>query len=130
MKALVFILLPLLAQAQTDERWRLLPDSTVNLPFTDLRTVVAYRMASDDMRRSCVLELVARRHEADALRAALKERTTGEEAAQAAAERCVAELDRTAAERDRWHTKAKRRGTVVAVLTAMLAAFTLVTLAP
>jgi hypothetical protein len=52
-------------------KWQLLPDGYAVVPVQDLRYAAAYRVVSDDWRRSVALELAARLREAQALRAEL-----------------------------------------------------------
>jgi hypothetical protein len=126
----IFILLPFTAFAQTDARWTLRADSTVVVPFADLKTAATYRLAQNSLTRVAVLEILALNNEVASLRIAAKAQSRATDEAQAAALLCDTSRAAIEIERSKWQTKAQRRGRTVTILLALCAALTFATLAP
>jgi hypothetical protein len=127
---LLLILLPFTVFAQSDARWTLLPDSTVIVPFADLKTAATYRLAQNSLTRTAVLEIVALSGEVANLRIAIGHQKNATKAAQGAAALCDTDRASITTERDRWQKKAQRRGRVITILATLSVALTIATLAP
>lgn len=126
----LLIILPMACAAQTDARWTLRPDSTVVVPFADLRTAATYRLAQNSITRVAVLEIVALSGEVASLRQAVAAQCRATKAAEAAALHCDTDRAALELERGKWQTKAQRRGRTVTILLALCAALTFATIAP
>ena len=117
MKALLFLLLPLCASAQTDRRWTLQPDSTVVVHFDDIHRWATNRVAQNLATHSAVLEIGALNGQVQTLRKIADTERTSKEAMRAAWTQCETERADLLIDRDRWKTKAKGRGRNVVLFT-------------
>ena len=109
MKALLFLLLPLCASAQTDKRWTLQPDSTVVVHFEDVKRWATNRVAQNLATHSAVLEIGALNGQVQTLRTIADTERQSKEAMRAAWEGCETERADLLVDRDRWKGKAQRR---------------------
>jgi hypothetical protein len=122
----MLLIMPLLAQAQADHRWRLMPDSTIQgITYNDIMQAATNRVASDNLHVLAVGQIGAMHRQIQATELALLEERKGAEAAKKAAELCNSDRSTAIADRDRWQRKAQRRGTTVAILTTSLLSFAL-----
>lgn len=110
MKALLFLLIPLCASAQTDRRWQLMPDSTVVVHFDDVKRWATNRVAQNLATHSAVLEIGALNGQVSSLRRIADTERQSKEAMRAAWEGCETERADLLVDRDRWKGKAKGRG--------------------
>ena len=109
MKALLFLLLPLCASAQTDKRWTLQPDSTVVVHFDDIHRWATNRLAQNYATRNAVMEITTLSSQNAGLRRIADTERTSKEAMRAAWEGCETERADLLVDRDRWKGKAQRR---------------------
>lgn len=126
---LLLILLPILCHGQTDARWTLLADSSVVVPYHDLKTAAGYRLASDAMRRTAVMQIAELSGEVSALRDAVRAGDMQAEALRHAATLCDADRSEVVEARDQWKNKAQRRGRGVGVWIAVSVVLALILIA-
>ena len=109
MKALLFLLIPLCASAQTDKRWTLQSDSTVVVHFEDIHRWATNRLAQNYATRNAVMEITTLSSQNAGLRRIADTERTSKEAMRAAWEGCETERADLLVDRDRWKGKAQRR---------------------
>ena len=109
MKALLFLLIPLCASAQTDKRWTLQPDSTITVHYQDVRRWATKRVAQNLATHSAVLEIGALNGQVSSLRKIADTERTSKEAMRAAWEGCETERADLLVDKDKWRAKAQRR---------------------
>ena len=109
MKALLFLLLPLCASAQTDRRWQLMPDSTVVVHFDDVKRWATNRVAQNLATHSAVLEIGALNGQVSSLRKIADTERQSKEAMRAAWDGCETERADLLVDKDKWRAKAQRR---------------------
>ena len=109
MKALLFLLIPLCASAQTDKRWTLQPDSTVVVHFEDVKRWATNRVAQNLATHSAVLEIGALNGQVSSLRKIADTERQSKEAMRAAWDGCETERADLLVDKDKWRAKAQRR---------------------
>ena len=109
MKALLFLLIPLCASAQTDKRWTLQSDSTVVVHFEDIHRWATNRLAQNYATRNAVMEITTLSSQNAGLRKIADTERQSKEAMRAAWEGCETERADLLVDRDRWKGKAQRR---------------------
>lgn len=109
MKALLFLLIPLCASAQTDKRWTLQSDSTVVVHFDDIHRWATNRLAQNYATRNAVMEITTLSSQNAGLRTIADTERTSKEAMRAAWEGCETERADLLVDKDKWRAKAQRR---------------------
>ena len=109
MKALLFLLIPLCASAQTDKRWTLQSDSTVVVHFEDIHRWATNRLAQNYATRNAVMEITTLSSQNAGLRKIADTERQSKEVMRAAWEGCETERADLLVDRDRWKGKAQRR---------------------
>jgi len=109
MKALLFLLIPLCASAQTDKRWTLQSDSTVVVHFEDIHRWATNRLAQNYATRNAVMEITTLSSQNAGLRRIADTERQSKEVMRAAWEGCETERADLLVDRDRWKGKAQRR---------------------
>ena len=109
MKALLFLLLPLCASAQTDKRWTLQPDSTVVVHFDDIHRWATNRLAQNYATRNAVMEITTLSSQNAGLRRIADTERQSKEAMRAAWDGCETERADLLVDKDKWRAKAQRR---------------------
>ena len=109
MKALLFLLIPLCASAQTDKRWTLQSDSTVVVHFEDIHRWATNRLAQNYATRNAVMEITTLSSQNAGLRKIADTERTSKEAMRAAWTQCETERADLLVDKDKWRAKAQRR---------------------
>ena len=109
MKALLFLLIPLCASAQTDKRWTLQSDSTVVVHFEDIHRWATNRLAQNYATRNAVMEITTLSSQNAGLRRIADTERQSKEAMRAAWTQCETERADLLVDKDKWRAKAQRR---------------------
>ena len=109
MKALLFLLIPLCASAQTDKRWTLQSDSTVVVHFEDIHRWATNRLAQNYATRNAVMEITTLSSQNAGLRRIADTERQSKEAMRAAWDGCETERADLLVDKDKWRAKAQRR---------------------